>query len=109
MSLIGGTVDKGVDKKILKCYHFDSSKKIWEVSLMPNILVRDLDGDIVNRLKAIAKRHGRSLQGEVKVILYEATALSMKEAKAISERWRKHFSGRPMSDSAESIREDRNR
>jgi len=26
VSLIGGTVDKGVDKKILKCYHFDSTQ-----------------------------------------------------------------------------------
>ena len=76
---------------------------------MPDILVRDLDANIVNRLKAIAKRHRRSLQGEVKVILIDATTLSMDEARALSDRWRKRLVGRVLSDSAKLIREDRNR
>lgn len=41
---------------------------------MSDILVRDLDSKIVGKLKAIAKRHGRSLQGEVKFILTEAVS-----------------------------------
>ena len=36
---------------------------------MPQILVRDLDDVLVERLKRQAKRHHRSLQGEVKAIL----------------------------------------
>ena len=76
---------------------------------MPDILVRDLGADIVNRLKAVAKRHGRSLQSEVKVILIDATALSMDEARVLSDRWRKRLAGRVVSDSAKRIREDRKR
>jgi hypothetical protein len=36
---------------------------------MSNILIRDLDPDLVERLKAQAKRNDRSLQAELRVIL----------------------------------------
>ena len=36
---------------------------------MAQILVRNLDEKIVNRLKARARRNGRSLQAEVRAIL----------------------------------------
>ena len=76
---------------------------------MPHILVRDLDPDTIERLKASAKQHGRSLQGEVKAILEEAMPMTMSEARAVSEKWQKYFKGRKFSDSAKLIREDRNR
>lgn len=76
---------------------------------MPHILVRDVDADIVERLKSRAKQHGRSLQGEVKAILEEATPMTMSEARAVSEKWQKYFKGRKFSDSAKLIREDRER
>ena len=76
---------------------------------MAQILVRDLDREMLQRLKERARQHGRSLQGEVKVILVEATDLSVTEARAVSERWRKRFSARALSDSAVLIREDRTR
>ena len=76
---------------------------------MAQILVRDVDTSIVERLKARAKRHGRSLQGEVKVILIEATDLSLREARDVSARWQKRLSGRAFRDSADLIREDRSR
>ncbi len=76
---------------------------------MYTILVRDLDAQLVKRLKVIAKRHGRSLQGEIKAILSEATAFLATEAASISARWRKDLGGRKLKDSAELIREDRNR
>lgn len=76
---------------------------------MPQMLVRDLDPHTIERLKVRAKQHGRSLQGEVKVILEEAAILSMVEARAIAEQWQKRLKGRKFSDSARLIREDRKR
>ena len=76
---------------------------------MASILVRNLDEKIVGRLKAIAKDHGRSLQGEVKAILTETVSLLTMEAAAVSAGWRKSLKGRHMIDSAGLIREDRDR
>lgn len=76
---------------------------------MAQILVRDVDASIVERLKTQARRHGRSLQGEVKVILIEATDLSLREANAVSAQWQKRLAGRGFRDSAQLIREDRRR
>ena len=76
---------------------------------MPNILVRGLEAEVVSRLKAIAKSHGRSLQGEVKAILSENVPYTMKEALAVSQKWKKRLAGRKFSDSTDLIREDRER
>ena len=65
--------------------------------------------NVSKRLKSRAKQHGRSLQGEVKAILEEATPMTMSEARAVSEKWQKYFKGRKFSDSAKLIREDRER
>lgn len=76
---------------------------------MAQILVRDVETDVLSRLKAQAKQHRRSLQGEVKVILTEATALSLKEARLASALWQKRLAGLVLDDSASLIREDRKR
>mgnify|MGYP001581363783 CR=1 FL=1 len=76
---------------------------------MAQILVRDVGMNILERLKAQARQHGRSLQGEVKMILIEAADLSLREASAVSGRWHKHLGSQAFSDSARLIREDRNR
>ena len=76
---------------------------------MSDILVRGLSTDMISRLKAAAKRHGRSLQAEVKAILQEAISLSLSDARKASEQWQKRLVGRKFKDSAESIREDRSR
>lgn len=75
---------------------------------MGQFLVRDLDIVLVDRLKARAARHGRSLQSEVKRILEQAAGSTMAEALAVAAsirggRKRKH------SDSAAMIRKDRGR
>ena len=74
---------------------------------MPDILVRGLEPSVVSRLKEVAKRHGRSLQGEVKAILTQNIPYTMKEALQVSEKWKKRFAGRKFSDSTLDIREDR--
>lgn len=77
---------------------------------MPQVLVRDLDEVTVERLKERARRHGRSLQREAKAILEEAAnAPTMADARAAAERVRRRFAGRVFSDSAELVREDRER
>ncbi len=77
---------------------------------MAQVLVRQLDDNVVVRLKKRAKAHGRSLQSEVKTILEEAVPDYEAAWKRI-ERFRKRLgkSGRRFSDSADLIRENRDR
>lgn len=76
---------------------------------MAQVLVRDLDPELLDRLKARARLHGRSLQGELKAVLEAAAVFSMAEAREASARWRQRLAGRSMSDSSDLIREDRDR
>lgn len=76
---------------------------------MPNILIRDVSRKTVNQLKARAKQHNRSLQGEVKHIIEENAKMSMKDALQRARKIRASFGGKTFSDSAEFLREDRNR
>lgn len=77
---------------------------------MAQVLVRQLDERVVERLKKRAKEHGRSLQSEVKTILEEA-APDYEAAWKRIERFRKLLkrSGRKFGDSADLIRKDRDR
>ncbi len=76
---------------------------------MPDVLVRDLDPQVVERLKGRAKQHGRSLQGEVKAILESVSPMSMSEARALAEQWQGRLAGQIRGDSSELLREDRER
>lgn len=77
---------------------------------MAQVLVRELDPEVVERLKERAKVHGRSLQKEIRAILEEAsTTLSMQEAREAAELWRDRLEGREHSDSAGLVREGRER
>ena len=76
---------------------------------MPQILIRNLDENTINNLKDLAKQHNRSLQGEVKRILEEYSSQPMDTPLAIAERWQGYFAGRVFSDSAELVRQDRER
>lgn len=77
---------------------------------MAQVLVRQLDDKVVDRLKRRAKEHGRSLQSEVKTILEEAVPdyeAAWKRIEGFRKRLKK--SGRRFIDSAALIREDRDR
>jgi len=76
---------------------------------MAQLLIRDLEPGLVERLKSRARQHGRSLQEEVKAILKAAVPLSMNEARRIAEQWQQRLAGRISGDSADLIREDRDR
>jgi len=75
---------------------------------MPSILVRDLDADLLEQLRAAAKAHGRSLQAEIHAILESASAKSLAETRRLSGRWLKRLRGTSHADSAADVREDRN-
>jgi len=75
---------------------------------MAQILVRNLDNDVVARLKSRAAQHNRSLQAEVKTILELAAQMDMHTAHDLAARIRRQL-GRKFSDSSALIREDRDR
>ena len=74
---------------------------------MPNVLVRDLDGDVLKQLKAAAKANHRSLQAEIHDVLRRASTRNVAETRRLSARWLKRLSGARHSDSADLIREER--
>jgi hypothetical protein len=75
---------------------------------MGSILVRGLDQKTLKRLKERARLNERSPQQEVKALLERAAAtLTMREARRVSDQWRRRLGGRSLSDSARLIREDR--
>ena len=79
---------------------------------MAQILVRNLDEDVVARLKERARKEGRSLQSKVRQILEEAAnapQLDMDAARKRIEKLRKRFKGRKFPDSVALIREGRDR
>jgi plasmid stability protein len=76
---------------------------------MAQLLIRDLATEVVERLKERARRHNRSLQGEVKTILEESARLSPAETRELALSWQQRLGGRAHSDSAELVREDRER
>ena len=77
---------------------------------MAQVLVRQLNDKVVDRLKKRAKEHGRSLQSEVKTILEDAVPDYERAWKRIdSLRLRLKRSSRKFSDSVGLIRKDRDR
>ncbi len=79
---------------------------------MAQILVRDIDDKVVEKLKKRARKDGRSLQSEVKIILEKAAdapVIDRKKVLALVMSIRQELKGRKFPDSAELIREDRDR
>lgn len=76
---------------------------------MAQLLIRNLDQKTVDRLKERARRHRRSLEGEVRVILEKEAAAGARDAWLLADRIRASFAGRRFSDSAALVREDRDR
>jgi antitoxin FitA len=76
---------------------------------MAQLLIRNLDEETIQNLKARAKRHNRSLQGEAKLILEEFARQPDEPATVIAERWQEYFTKSTFSDSAELVRQDRDR
>jgi len=79
---------------------------------MSQILVRNVEKETIERLKERAQRNGRSLEAEARVILSrEARRPTMDHEAALklADEIRSRFGDRQLSDSAEIIREARDR
>jgi plasmid stability protein len=76
---------------------------------MARILIRDLDDETVKRLKDRARQHGRSLEGEARLILTHAADIAFDDAQKLARQWHKKLAGRELPDSTQLIREDRRR
>jgi hypothetical protein len=90
--------------QLIPWYRFD----IMEVGgAMANLLIRDLDNQVLSRLKLAARAHGRSLQGEIHDALQRASTRSLAETRRLSKEWLKRLRVTSQSDSTELIREAR--
>ncbi|HUT56102.1 MAG TPA: TraY domain-containing protein [bacterium] len=79
---------------------------------MAQILVRDLEEEFVKKLKKRASRNGRSLQAEAKLILIETVNVEQWDADTALKKldaFKKRFRGRKFVNSADLVREDRER
>jgi len=78
---------------------------------MAQVLVRDLNKGVVDRLKAQAKENERSLQAELKLILERAVRRDAVAARKLAAQLRKQLAkgSRIHSDSARLLAEDRSR
>lgn len=81
---------------------------------MTQLVIKDLDPLIVEKLLVRAQRQGRSLEAEFKAILEAAAeaevvdlAAVMAAARKRIEQARQKYAGRTFSDSVELLREDR--
>lgn len=78
---------------------------------MKDLLIRDVPDDVVARLKERARRHGRSLQQELLQIVTDSAYSSLEDYVAEVREQRARYRARrgPFADSAELLREDRDR
>lgn len=77
---------------------------------MPNVLVRDVEISVLEKLKARAARKGRSLQSEVQMILHDAADVieALPEIET-ARKIRASLAKRQRSESSVLLREDRRR
>lgn len=77
---------------------------------MANALVRDLDDQVYERLKARAAGNNRSLEAELRDILTAASRqVDVAAARAAAEAMARRLAGRPHSDSGAILTEERTR
>ncbi len=76
-----------------------------------NVLIRDIDEEILEKLKKKAAANNRSLQEELKSLLESHAGPDIEKIRAMArESIRKYKAeGRKFSDSTDDIREDRER
>lgn len=73
---------------------------------MTDFLIRDIDADVLEKLKARAQRNHRSLQAEIKHTLRQSTKLNREESLALI-RHLQATSPKTDFDFVAAIREDR--
>ncbi len=76
---------------------------------MPNVLVRDVETEVLEKLKKRAAENGRSLQGEVHFIINYFVESEPLNDIEVARKIKNSLRGRNHSDSAKLLREDRAR
>ena len=76
---------------------------------MAQIIVRNSDDSVVERLKNRTRINGRSLEAEVRLILEQSAKVDMATAHSMAMEMRRKLKGRKFPDAVELIREDRER
>jgi plasmid stability protein len=76
---------------------------------MAQVLIRNVDGAAIERIKARAARKGTSLERELRAILVEAARDDRTSARHRAAELRAALAGRRHSDSTALIRADRRR
>jgi plasmid stability protein len=76
---------------------------------MSEIVLRDVDDVIVERLSERARQNGRSLEDESIAILVRAASNDLGPARESAATLRARLAGRQHSDSGELLAEDRGR
>ena len=75
---------------------------------MAQIIVRNSDDSVVDRLKNRTRINGRSLEAEVRLILEQSAKVDMATAHSMAMEMRR-LKGRKFPGAVELIREDRER
>lgn len=75
---------------------------------MAHLVLHDVDPRVIEELLRRADPHGRAIEDEAKILLEEALGLSHARALRAARRIRSELGG-PFGDSAEILREDRDR
>ena len=75
---------------------------------MPELVLHDLDPNLLQRLRDIASRSGRTVEQEAKLMLEESVGLARRRAAEAARRIRESHE-RTFGDSADLIREGRDR
>lgn len=78
---------------------------------MPNVLVRDVEPSVLEKIKENARRGGHSLQRQMQIILKEAAERGVEPLSELetARKIRRSLAAREQRDSAELLREDRRR
>lgn len=89
----------------------DDLKITKELLIMPNVLVRDVETSVLEKIKENARRGGLSLQRQMQKILAEAAEKSVEPLSELetARKIRHLLAAREQSDSAELLRADRRR
>jgi plasmid stability protein len=77
--------------------------------IVAQVVIRNIDDEAIQRLKARAARKGRSLEHELRTIITAAAVAERSEFRARAAQLRQQLAGRRHSDSTELIRRDRDR
>lgn len=74
------------------------------IDIMAQFVVRNLEDDIRDRLRAMAAAHGRSMEEEVREILREAALAANEPTEPMGTRLAKRFAGCEIDAEIEELR-----